>query len=69
VLTVTGEGQVQQIGLGIAAGILMDIFLIRTLLIPSLVVLIGWRNWWPSALTGRADQQGRLNLLAESDVA
>ncbi len=69
VLTVTGGGQVQQIGLGIAAGILMDTFLIRTLLIPSLVVLLGRRNWWPSALARKADQPGRLNLLAESEVA
>lgn len=50
VLTVSGGGQIQQIGLGIAAGILMDTFLIRTLLIPSLVVLIGKWNWWPSPL-------------------
>jgi len=32
---VTGAGQIRQIGLGIAAGVLMDTFLIRTLLIPS----------------------------------
>ncbi len=50
VLTVAGGGQIQQIGLGIAAGILMDTFLIRTLLIPSLVVLIGRWNWFPSSL-------------------
>jgi len=50
VLTVSGGGQIQQIGLGIAAGILMDTFLIRTLLIPSLVVLLGKWNWWPSPL-------------------
>jgi RND superfamily putative drug exporter len=56
VLTVAGGGQVQQIGLGIAAGILMDTFLIRTLLIPSLVVLIGRWNWWPSALARRAER-------------
>ncbi len=50
VLTVAAGGQVQQIGLGIAAGILMDTFLVRTLLIPSTVVLLGRWNWWPSAL-------------------
>ena len=51
VLTISGGGQIQQIGLGIAAGILMDTFLIRTLLIPSTVVLLGRWNWWPSALS------------------
>jgi RND superfamily putative drug exporter len=50
VLTVAGGSQVQQIGFGIAAGILMDTFLVRTLLIPSTAVLLGRWNWWPSRL-------------------
>jgi RND superfamily putative drug exporter len=50
VLTVAGGGQIQQIGFGIAGGILMDTFLVRTLLIPSMVVLLGNKNWWPSRL-------------------
>ncbi len=54
VLTVTGGGQIQQIGLGIASGILMDTFLIRTLLIPALVVTIGKWNWYPSPLYRQA---------------
>ncbi len=54
VLTVAGGGQIQQIGLGIASGILMDTFLIRTLLIPALVVLIGKWNWFPSPLYRQA---------------
>jgi RND superfamily putative drug exporter len=50
VLTLAGGPQVQQIGFGIAAGIMMDTFLVRTLLIPSTVVLLGRWNWWPSEL-------------------
>jgi putative drug exporter of the RND superfamily len=50
VLALTGTGQIQQIGFTIAAGILLDTFLVRTLLIPSAVVLIGKWNWWPSRL-------------------
>jgi len=50
---------VQQIGFGIAAGILMDTFLVRTLLIPSVVVLLGRWNWWPSHLTGGPTGQAR----------
>ncbi|HLW02945.1 MAG TPA: MMPL family transporter [Ktedonobacterales bacterium] len=42
--------QVRQVGFGVAAGILMDTFLIRTLLIPALVVLLGRWNWWPAPL-------------------
>jgi RND superfamily putative drug exporter len=47
--------QVRQVGFGVAAGILMDTFLIRTLLIPALVVLLGRWNWWPAPLFRRAD--------------
>jgi putative drug exporter of the RND superfamily len=56
VLTVVAGGgsggeQVRDIGLGLALGILMDTFLVRTLLVPSTVVLLGRWNWWPSRLS------------------
>lgn len=54
VLTVAGDSQTREIGLGLAAGVLLDTFLVRTLLIPSLVVLLGERNWWPFGLGGAA---------------
>ncbi len=47
---VGGSSQIQQIGLGVTIGILMDTFLVRTLIVPSVVVLLGRWNWWPSAL-------------------
>lgn len=43
-------GQLQSIGLGLALGVLLDTFGVRTLLVPSIVVLLGRRNWWPSRL-------------------
>ena len=46
-----GGGQIQQIGYGVAAGVLMDTFLVRSLLVPSVVVLLGRWNWWPSHLS------------------
>jgi putative drug exporter of the RND superfamily len=46
----SGGSQVRDIGLGLALGILMDTFLVRTLLVPSTVVLLGKWNWWPSRL-------------------
>ncbi len=55
-------GQVQQIGFGIAAGVLMDTFLVRTLLVPSVVVLLGKWNWWPSPLF---EQSARLESAVD----
>jgi RND superfamily putative drug exporter len=34
----------------LAIGILMDTFLVRTLIVPSVVALLGRWNWWPSRL-------------------
>ena len=47
----SGGDQIRDIGLGLALGILMDTFLVRTLLVPSTVVLLGRWNWWPSKLS------------------
>jgi len=44
-----GGGIYQGILASLAIGILMDAFLVRTLLVPSTVALLGRWNWWPSA--------------------
>jgi RND superfamily putative drug exporter len=51
----SGGSQLRAIGFGLAAGILMDTFLVRTLLVPSTVILLGRYNWWPSSLA-RVDE-------------
>jgi len=63
----SGASQVRDIGLGLALGILMDTFLVRTLLIPSTVVLLGKWNWWPSKLN--VDQPGELPIAPSAPVA
>lgn len=50
---VGGDPSVEQIGFGVAFGILLDTFFVRTLLVPSIVVLLGKWNWWPSHLSKR----------------
>ena len=37
-----------QIGFTVAFGLLVDTFVVRTLLVPSIAFLLGERNWWPS---------------------
>ncbi|MCB1292168.1 RND family transporter [Mycolicibacterium sp.] len=41
-------GTLVQIGFIIAAGILLDTFLVRTITVPATAVLVGKANWWPS---------------------
>ncbi len=43
----TGPGpDIKQFGIGLAAGILIDATLIRGLLVPSLMKILGRANWW-----------------------
>ena len=37
---------IQQIGIAAATGVLIDAFVVRTLLVPSLMALLGKWNWW-----------------------
>jgi RND superfamily putative drug exporter len=52
-----GNAQIRDVGSGLALGILMDTFLVRTLLVPSTVVLLGRWNWWPSRMS-RSPEDG-----------
>jgi putative drug exporter of the RND superfamily len=53
-----GGSQFRDIALGLALGILMDTFLVRTLLVPSIVVLLGRWNWWPSKVSIDRPEKG-----------
>jgi RND superfamily putative drug exporter len=63
-----GSTQFRDVGAGLALGILMDTFLVRTLLVPSTVVLLGRWNWWPSAMSraqaGQRDAPGDAEPLS-----
>ena len=50
---VGGNQQGQQIGFGVAFAILLDTFIVRTLLVPCVVALLGKWNWWPSKLSSK----------------
>jgi RND superfamily putative drug exporter len=44
-----------EIGFVVAFGVLLDTFLVRSVLVPALVLLIGPKVWWPSSLA-RAEE-------------
>lgn len=48
--------QIKELGTAIALGVLIDTFLVRTLMVPAIVVLCGRWNWWPSRLSRREAQ-------------
>lgn len=39
-------GDLQQFGLGLAAAVFIDATVIRLLLVPSLMQILGRANWW-----------------------
>jgi len=51
---VTGRmGNVQQIGLGLAVAVAIDATLVRCVLVPATMTLLGRANWWAPAWLGR----------------
>ena len=47
-----GQPVVKEFGLGLAAAIAIDASIVRCILVPAVMVLLGKRNWWlPRALS------------------
>ncbi|HEY7850352.1 MAG TPA: MMPL family transporter [Ktedonobacterales bacterium] len=65
VLTTTPLTLLYQFGICVAVGVLLDTFVVRGLLIPSLALLLGRWNWWPGALKtpGAADEESQRTAL------
>ena len=47
VLTILPLEQLFQLGIAVAVGVLVDTFVVRTLLVPAAALLLGRANWWP----------------------
>ena len=41
-----GQMPIRQVGLGFAAAIFVDAFIIRTVLVPAVMHMLGRANWW-----------------------
>ena len=76
VLAVAGSGSagtqnvrtIVDVGVGLALGVLMDTFGVRTLLVPAAVVLIGRWNWWPSRLSRQRPAQMPVRTEPGDDI-
>lgn len=49
-----GQEDIKQLGLGFAAAIFLDAYIIRTILVPSVMHLLGPANWWVPKWLDRA---------------
>jgi putative drug exporter of the RND superfamily len=64
----SGGEQVRDIGYGLAVGVIMDTFVVRTVLVPCTVALLGRWNWWPSKLHVDAPVTGTDAVGASADA-
>ena len=49
----SGDRVIAMFGIGLAAAVALDAFVLRTLLVPALMHMLGGANWWlPAGSTG-----------------
>jgi RND superfamily putative drug exporter len=46
--------EMKQMGFGLAVAVLVDAFVVRILILPSLMTLLGDASWWPSRAVRQA---------------
>ncbi|MEU1983263.1 MMPL family transporter [Nocardia sp. NPDC019395] len=55
-----------QLGIIVGIGIVLDTFLVRTVVIPALFTVVGPKVWWPGRLAGSAPGEGRESFAEQS---
>jgi len=62
----SGGSQIREVGYGLAVGVIMDTFVVRTVLVPCTVVLLGRWNWWPSKLSFDGTEPDAVSATADA---
>jgi putative drug exporter of the RND superfamily len=57
------------LGFVVAAGILLDTFVVRTIMVPAAIELIGDKIWWPSSAKGGGGLRERKSEEAHRQIA
>ena len=58
-----------QVGFTVTLGLLVDAFLVRTFLVPSLALLLGERNWWPQRINRRVSLEVQQEAMAMAGLS
>jgi len=58
-----------QVGLTVAIGVLFDTLIVRTVIVPALVFVLGDKFWWPSRPGAKNGKHGRHQAEPQEDPA
>jgi putative drug exporter of the RND superfamily len=62
----SGGSQIRDVGIGLAVGVIMDTFVVRTVLVPCTAVLLGRWNWWPSKIVVDSPEADAVSANADA---
>lgn len=64
VFATLGMMEMKQMGIGLAVAVLIDATLVRIVMLPSIMVLLGRKAWWPSKIRVGAPAAPERELVA-----